>query len=80
MLPLDIAGKPTGRDLLPLIEYTWDPSDLSVLRLLAPDAPEKQGFAAVDLLVKFLKGQPIDSVDTGVKVYTKDNIAEVAKK
>jgi simple sugar transport system substrate-binding protein len=31
-------------------------------------------------LVKFLHGQPIDNVDTGVKVYTKDNIAEVAKK
>jgi len=30
MLPLDIAGKPTDRDLLPLIEYTWNPSDLSV--------------------------------------------------
>jgi simple sugar transport system substrate-binding protein len=43
-------------------------------------APEKQGFEAVDLLVKFLKGQPIDNVDTGVKIYTKDNIAEVAKK
>jgi simple sugar transport system substrate-binding protein len=43
-------------------------------------APEKQGFEAVDLLVKFLKGQPIDSVDTGVKIYAKDNIAEVAKK
>jgi simple sugar transport system substrate-binding protein/ribose transport system substrate-binding protein len=43
-------------------------------------APEQQGFAAVDLLVKFLKGQPIDNVDTGVKVYDKDNIAEVAKK
>jgi simple sugar transport system substrate-binding protein/ribose transport system substrate-binding protein len=43
-------------------------------------APEQQGFAAVDLLVKFLKGQPIDNVDTGVKVYDKDNIAEVVKK
>jgi simple sugar transport system substrate-binding protein len=43
-------------------------------------APEQQGFAAVDLLVKFLKGQPIDNVDTGVKVYDKDNIAEIAKK
>ncbi len=44
-------------------------------------APEKQGFEAVDLLVKFLHGQPVDNVDTGVKVYTKDNIrAEVAKK
>ena len=30
MLPLDIAGNPTGRDLLPLIEYTWNSSDLSV--------------------------------------------------
>ncbi len=43
-------------------------------------APEQQGFEAVDLLVKFLSGKPIDNVDTGVKVYTKDNIAEVAKK
>jgi simple sugar transport system substrate-binding protein/ribose transport system substrate-binding protein len=43
-------------------------------------APEQQGFAAVDLLVKFLAGQPIDNVDTGVKVYDKENIAEVAKK
>jgi simple sugar transport system substrate-binding protein len=43
-------------------------------------APEKQGFAAVDLLVKFLAGQTIDNVDTGVGVYTKENIAEVAKK
>jgi simple sugar transport system substrate-binding protein/ribose transport system substrate-binding protein len=43
-------------------------------------APERQGFEAVDLLVKFLGGQPIDTVDTGVKVYTKDNIAEVAGK
>lgn len=43
-------------------------------------APEKQGFAAVDLLAKFIKGEPIDNLDTGVGVYTKDNIGEVAKK
>ena len=43
-------------------------------------APEKQGFEAVDLLVKFLHGEPIDTIDTGVGVYTKDNIAQVAKK
>jgi simple sugar transport system substrate-binding protein/ribose transport system substrate-binding protein len=43
-------------------------------------APEQQGFAAVDLLVKFLAGQPIDNVDTGVAIYTKENISEVAKK
>ena len=34
-------------------------------------APEQQGFAAVDLLVKFLHGQPIDNVDTGVKSSTR---------
>ena len=43
-------------------------------------APERQGYEAVDLLVNFLKGKPIDSIDTGVMVYTKENIADVAKK
>lgn len=42
-------------------------------------APERQGFEAVNLLTRFIKGEPIDDVDTGVKVYTKENIAEVAK-
>ena len=44
------------------------------------EAPERQGYEAVDLLVKFLKGKPIESIDTWVKVYTKENIADVAKK
>ncbi|MBX9458131.1 MAG: sugar ABC transporter substrate-binding protein [Rhizobium sp.] len=43
-------------------------------------APERQGFAAVDMLAKFLKGETIDNLDTGVGIYTKDNIQEVAKK
>jgi len=43
-------------------------------------APEKQGFAAIDMLVTFLSGKPIDNLDTGVGIYTKENIAEVAKK
>jgi simple sugar transport system substrate-binding protein/ribose transport system substrate-binding protein len=43
-------------------------------------APEKQGFAAVDMLVKFLAGTPINNVDTGVGVFTKENIGEVGKK
>lgn len=38
-------------------------------------APERQGYAAVDLLVRFLHGEPISNVDTGVKVFTKSNIA-----
>ena len=43
-------------------------------------APERQGYEAVNLLVNFLKGKPIDSIDTGVGIYTKDNIGEVGKK
>lgn len=43
-------------------------------------APKKQGFEAVDLLVKFLHGQPISNVDTGVGIYTQDNIAQANKK
>ena len=43
-------------------------------------APEAQGFGAVNLITRFLKGETIDNIDTGVKVYTKDNIGEVAKK
>ncbi len=30
MLPLDIAGKPTGRDAIPIIEYKFGPETLSV--------------------------------------------------
>jgi simple sugar transport system substrate-binding protein len=39
--------------------------------------PERQGFEAVNLLVQFLRGETIDDIDTGVKVYTAANIAEV---
>jgi hypothetical protein len=30
MLSVDAAGKPTGRDQIPLIEYSWDPGNQSV--------------------------------------------------
>lgn len=30
MLPLDIAGKPTGRNAIPIIEYAFEPKTLSV--------------------------------------------------
>lgn len=30
MLPVDTAGRPTGRDLLPLIDYSFDPANQSV--------------------------------------------------
>ncbi len=39
--------------------------------------PERQGFEAVNLLARFLHGETIDDIDTGVKIYTAANIAEV---
>ncbi len=40
-------------------------------------APERQGFEAVNMLFRFLSGETISNVDTGVGIFTPDNIAEV---
>jgi len=63
-----------------LLDQTVDLVSNGNIQATIDQAPEKQGFAAVDLLVKFLKGTPIDNLDTGVGIYTQENIAEVAKK
>lgn len=39
--------------------------------------PVAQGFAAVDLLARFLNGETIDDYDTGVAIYTAENIGEL---
>ncbi|MBX3576665.1 MAG: sugar ABC transporter substrate-binding protein [Rhizobiaceae bacterium] len=67
--------KVVGFDLL---DQTVDLVQSGEIQATIDQAPEKQGFAAVDMLVKFLAGTPIDNLDTGVGIYTKDNIAEVA--
>ena len=69
--------KVVGFDLL---DATVDLVQSGEIQATIDQAPEKQGFAAVDMLVKFLAGTPIDNLDTGVGIYTKDNIGEVAKK
>ncbi|MBB1251628.1 substrate-binding domain-containing protein [Rhizobium sp. G21] len=63
-----------------LLDQTVDLVSNGNIQATIDQAPEKQGFAAVDLLVKFLRGAPIDNLDTGVGVYTQENIAEIAKK
>lgn len=40
-------------------------------------APERQGYEAVNLLVKFLNGETISNLDTGVGIYTQENIDEI---
>ena len=62
-----------------LLDQTVEQVAGGVVQATIDQAPEKQGMAAVDLLVTFLRGETIDNLDTGVGIYTKDNIAEVQK-
>jgi simple sugar transport system substrate-binding protein/ribose transport system substrate-binding protein len=43
-------------------------------------APERQGYEAVNLIVRFLHGETIENIDTGVAVYTRENIDQVLAK
>jgi simple sugar transport system substrate-binding protein len=69
--------KVVGFDLL---DQTVQLVESGNIQATIDQAPERQGFEAVNLIVKFVKGEPIDNLDTGVGVYTKDNIAEITKK
>lgn len=69
------AVKVVGFDLL---DQTVDLVSDGVIQATIDQAPERQGYEAVNLLVTFLKGQPIDNLDTGVGIFTPENIGEVA--
>jgi len=69
--------KVVGFDLL---DMTVELVSKGVIQATIDQAPERQGYEAVNLLVKFLNGETIDNVDTGVGVYTPENISEVIKK
>lgn len=60
-----------------LVDQTVELVADGAIQATIDQAPEQQGFAAVDLLVRFLKGEAIDNLDTGVGIYTPDNIAEL---
>lgn len=63
-----------GFDLLPqTVELIQD----GAIAATIDQAPERQGFEAVNLLVQFLNGETISDLDTGVGIYTIDNIDEV---
>jgi simple sugar transport system substrate-binding protein len=63
--------KVVGFDLLPA---TVDLVQAGAVVATIDQAPERQGYDAVDLLSHFLHGDTIQSIDTGVKVYMKSNI------
>jgi simple sugar transport system substrate-binding protein/ribose transport system substrate-binding protein len=72
----DKAGtvKIVGFDLL---DQTVELVASGAVQATIDQAPERQGFEAVNLLATFLRGGEIDDLDTGVGIYTQDNIAEV---
>jgi simple sugar transport system substrate-binding protein/ribose transport system substrate-binding protein len=60
-----------------LLDATLELVSEGVIQATIDQAPERQGYEAVNLLVQFLNGETIDDLDTGVGVYTPDNIAEI---
>jgi len=66
--------KVVGFDLL---DQTVELVAEGVIQATIDQAPERQGYEAVNLLVTFLGGEPIDDLDTGVGIYTPDNVSEV---
>jgi simple sugar transport system substrate-binding protein len=66
--------KVVGFDLL---DQTVDLVGSGAIQATIDQAPERQGFEAVNLLAQFLRGETIDDLDTGVGIYTSENIAEV---
>jgi simple sugar transport system substrate-binding protein len=62
-----------GFDLLP---QTVELVQEEVISATIDQNPERQSFEAVRMLVETLNGRDVEDVDTGVKVYTPDNIQE----
>ena len=60
-----------------LLDQTIDLIRDGVIDATIDQAPERQGFEAVDLIRRFLAGETISDVDTGVGIYTAENIDEV---
>lgn len=70
-----MAGKikVVGFDLLDqTVELVAD----GVIQVTIDQAPERQGFEAVNLLVQYQNGETIDDLDTGVGIYTPENIED----
>ena len=60
-----------------LLDQTIDLILDGAIQATIDQAPERQGFEAVNLLVRFLGGETIGDIDTGVGIYTSENIDEV---
>ncbi len=65
--------KVVGFDML---ESTVDLVAAGVINATIDQAPERQGYEAVNMVVRFLNGETVSNIDTGVGVYTPENISE----
>nr|MCU0514094.1 substrate-binding domain-containing protein [Anaerolineae bacterium] len=63
--------KVVGFDLL---DTTVELVQAGAIQATIDQAPERQGYEAVNLLVRFLNGETISDIDTGVGIYTPENI------
>ncbi len=61
MLPLDFEGRPTGRDQIPLIEYDFEPVDLSVslLKTTMGDVMATEEAKTASMLSLFGPAEPV---------------------
>jgi simple sugar transport system substrate-binding protein/ribose transport system substrate-binding protein len=62
-----------------LLDQTVELVEAGVIDATIDQAPERQGYEAVQMLRGFLAGEAVEDVDTGVAVYTEENIAEATQ-
>jgi len=62
MLPIDALGKPTGRDLLPLIEYRFEPNNQTVVlvKTTMGDVIAAEGAKSLTMLSLFDPAEPVE--------------------
>ena len=60
-----------------LLDSTVELVQNGVINATIDQAPERQGFEAVNMLVRFLSGEVLTDIDTGVGIYTPENIGEL---
>ena len=62
-----------------LLDQTVELVEAGVIDATIDQAPERQGYEAVQMLRRFLDGETVEDIDTGVAVYTEENIAEATQ-
>lgn len=62
-----------------LLDLTVELIEKGVITATIDQAPDRQGYEGVAMLVRFLNGETITNIDTGVKIYNLENIGELSQ-